>query len=98
MKSVDNTLIKDVLKNTEFENLIEKFESSGDVNLRNLTLLNNQGQLLNYLKNFEKDEKKLFRLQKLLMDEMIESSKPVVNFLGFGLIGLLILILLLLLL
>ena len=52
MKTVDNTLIDEVLKNTEFEHLIEKFKSSGDTNLRNLTLLNNQGQLLNYLKNY----------------------------------------------
>jgi hypothetical protein len=50
MKTVDNSTIDEVLKNTEFEYLIEKFQSSGDTNLRNLTLLNNQGQLLSYFK------------------------------------------------
>ena len=76
MKTIDNTLIDEVLKNTEFEHLIEKFKSSGDTNLRNLTLLNNQGQLLNYLKNFEEDNLKVLRLHNLLKQKMIESSKP----------------------
>jgi hypothetical protein len=76
MKTVDNSTIDEVLKNTEFEYLIEKFQSSGDTNLRNLTLLNNQGQLLSYLKNFEDDNIKVLRLHSLLKQKMIESSKP----------------------
>ena len=38
MKTVDSTLIRNILKDTEFENLIEKFESAGDTNLRNFTI------------------------------------------------------------
>jgi hypothetical protein len=84
MKTVDNTLIEEVLINTEFENLIEKFKSSGDTNLRNLTLLNNKGQLLNYLKNFEEDNLKVLRLQNLLKQKMSESSKPFLRTLVIG--------------
>lgn len=79
MKTVDNTTIESVLEDTEFEYLIEKFKSAGDTNLRNLTLLNNQGQLLNYLKNFEDDSMKVFRLQNILKDAMNESSKPLLR-------------------
>ncbi len=94
MKSVDNTTIRSVLVNTEFEYLIEKFEESGDSNLRNLTLLNNHGQLLSYLKNFEKDEFKVLKLQKLIMSASISASKPFINTLvfGFGAIFLILLI------
>ena len=96
MKTVDNTTIDEVLKNTEFENLIEKFKSSGDTNLRNLTLLNNQGQLLNYLKNFEEDNLKVLRLHNLLKQKMIESSKPFLRTLLIGLSVVFIIIILLL--
>jgi hypothetical protein len=94
MKSVDNTSLRSVLANTEFQYLIEKFEEAGDSNLRNLTLLNNQGQLLAYLKNFEKDELKVLKLQKIVKDALIESSKPFLNTLviAFGIIFILILI------
>ena len=90
MKTVDSTLIRNILKDTEFENLIEKFESAGDTNLRNFTIKSNQGVLLSYLKNFEDDELKVLRLQKLLREEMVSSSKPVLNTILFVVCGIFI--------
>jgi hypothetical protein len=56
MKTLENTTIRSLLQNTEFEYLADKFESAGNNNLQSFTLLINQGHFLNYLKNFENDE------------------------------------------
>jgi hypothetical protein len=53
MKDIHNTKTEEVLKNTDFEYLIDKFKDSGDHNLVNFTILHNNGKLLDYLKNFE---------------------------------------------
>ena len=82
-KDMDNTLMRDVLKDTEFSDLIEKFEAAGDNNLRNICIVSNQGMLLDYLKNFEDDELKRLRLQKFLREEMVRSSQPVINALKY---------------
>jgi hypothetical protein len=79
MKTLENTTIRSLLQNTEFEYLADKFESAGNNNLQSFTLLINQGHFLNYLKNFENDEIKVLRLQKIIMDESVSLSKQFWN-------------------
>ena len=93
MKDMNNTLMRDILKDTEFADLIDKFEAAGDNNLSNIYTLSVQGMLLDYLKNFENNELKRLRLQKLLREEMVGSLQPTINafkYVGFFFVGLVI--------
>jgi hypothetical protein len=86
MKDIHNTKTEEVLKNTDFEYLIDKFKDSGDHNLVNFTILHNNGKLLDYLKNFESDNIKVLKLNNFIREKCIEASKPAIKNFGMFLI------------
>jgi hypothetical protein len=61
--------------NTDFAHLIEKFKMAGNYKMQTFIVLDNQGKLLDYLKNFEKDETKVLLLQSIIKQDIMKSSK-----------------------
>ena len=73
---------EDVLKDTEFSYLIEKFKLAGNDDMQSFMVIYNQGKLLDYLKNFEKDETKVLLLQNIIKKSFMKTSKLAVNIMG----------------
>jgi len=70
MKSLSKISIESILKNTEFESLVDKFNISGETDMQKIFFLNNKGTLLEFLKNIEKDDDKRLRLYSLLKSQL----------------------------
>ncbi len=91
MKTPSKIFIEDLLKDTEFENLIEKFKLSGETTLANIFVLHRKGTLLDFLKNLENDEAKRLKLHnffKLQYHNVVKENSK--SFLRFFLIVLII--------
>ncbi|HNP33788.1 MAG TPA: hypothetical protein PKN96_10895 [Flavobacterium sp.] len=71
--------IRQILIATEFKDLIEKFENTGNFYLSDFINSYNNGRLLEYLKNFEKDDIKAIKLENIIKNELKKNSSPFFN-------------------
>jgi hypothetical protein len=76
--------IRELLKNTEFENLIQNFELNGHSNYAHFAKLMKEGDLINYLKKFENDELKVYKLAEIIKSGVDKWKTKNSNVIMFG--------------
>lgn len=82
--------ISKVLENTEFSGLIEKFNSLGIEYIFDLIPIYKSGQLLNYIKNFEKDDYTALKLEALFREQLIKKANPALSNLFYIVLALMV--------
>lgn len=92
---IDQWKTREVLKNTDFEHLANKFEISGYENFRMFKPLVYGGDLLSFLKDFESDNEKRFQLAGIISNKVKEGNKSIELLIKPFIIGAVILFILL---